>query len=77
MKSGFKTSEFWRGILLYCLAGYMIWSGHTPDELNGAISVLQDQLNANIKTLSTIVALVVPLIDNMHYTHKRTELKKK
>lgn len=75
-KSGFLTSEFFRGVMLYVLAGYVIYKGYTPDQINDAISAVRTHIAEYQKMVTMIAALAFPMIDNLFYTKKRTELKK-
>jgi len=75
LNKGFFTSEFIRGLLLYGLAAYAISKGYGPDEIKGTIGAVADQALKYKELLVTIAALLAPMVDNLFYTHKRTELK--
>lgn len=72
---GFFTSEFFRGLLLYGLAAYAISKGYGPDEIKGTIGAVADQALKYKELLVTVAALLAPMVDNLFYTHKRTQLK--
>ncbi len=76
LKSGFKSSEFWRGVFLYGLAFYAISKGYTASDVASFGSALSEQLAKFKEVFVVVAALAGPTLDNIFYTKKRTELKK-
>jgi hypothetical protein len=76
VKPGWRSSEFARGVFLYLLAAYAISKGYGPDEIRGTIGAVADQAIKYKELLVTMVAVIAPMVDNIHYTKKRTEIKK-
>lgn len=77
IKDGYKTTEFWRGVALYALAAYVIYKGFTVEQITDAFSKIESQVSDFKEMGTTLLALIVPMVDNMFYTKKRTELKEK
>lgn len=76
LEKGFFTSEFARGLPLYALAFYAISKGHSPQEISDTVGALTEQIRRYQDTIVTVAALVAPLIDNLFYTKKRSDLKR-
>jgi hypothetical protein len=76
IKSGFFSTEFWGRMALYGLAAYAMHQGYTAKDIADGAGALVDQAAKYRDIFVTIAALLAPLISELHYTKKRTELKK-
>lgn len=76
MRPGILTTENWRGIMLIALAAYCVHKGYTPDQIADAGSAILAKWQQYQDTIVSVAAIVAALLDNLHYTKRRTELKK-
>jgi len=75
IKPGYKTTEFYGTVALYVLAAYVIYQGYSPEQINDVYESIEDNVTTYKDMFSQLSALIIPLVGNMFYTKKRTELK--
>lgn len=75
IKPGYKTTEFYGVVALYLLSAYVVYNGFSPEEVAGVYEKIEDNVTTYKDMFVQLSAIVTPLIGNMFYTKKRTELK--
>ena len=76
LKRGIVTSEFWRVVPLYVIAGLAVWNGYSIDQMSGAVSTLSENLQSIMSALVAVGAIGGIAADNRQYTRTRGELKR-
>ena len=76
MRRGLWTSENLRGLALLALAAYAVRQGYTPDDVDQIMTVAGQRLAEYKDVIISVTAISAALLDNLHYTKRRTELKK-
>ncbi len=72
---GIFSSENFRGNLLLLLAIYCVYKGYSPKDIQDMGSTILAKWQQYQDTIVSITAIVAALIDNLHYTKRRTDLK--
>ena len=76
VKPGYKTTEFYGVVGLYLLAAYVVYNGFSAEEVADVYEKIEDNVTTYKDMFVQLSAIVAPLIGNIFYTKKRTELKK-
>lgn len=75
--NGFVSSENVRGLLLIALTMYALHKGYTVKEVNDVASAVMAKAKEYIEMAVNIALIIATLIDNLHYTYRRTQIKMK
>lgn len=74
-EAGYRTSEFWFLVGLYAFSAYTLYKGVSTEQIIDVVAQVEDRVTNTQGMFDTLIGLVTPLVGQMFYIKKRTELK--